>query len=481
MGERNHVDETDRFLDSLTVEVAVPGDSAIRSWDLPDLPDSLAAATEAKLPPIEELFDYPVVVNRRVLTWIDEYLGRSRKTMNAGLRRSGRYLPMARRIFAEEGIPQDLVFLAHIESNFRPNARSRKSAYGLWQFMRGTAKMYGLRCDGLVDERLDPESSTRAAARLLRALHETYGDWYLALAAYNAGSGKVNRAIRRSGSSDFWEIAKTRHLRRETRNFVPAILAATILAKSPAAYGLTEETAFPIRYDTLTVRIATDLRVIAEAADLPLAQLAELNRALLYGQTPPNSSYVVRLPVGSREVTRLALAKIPPDQRLVVHRHRIRKGDTLYDLARQYGTTVRAIQSENGLGRSTLIRAGRTLRIPTRLAKGYAKSDRKESKVDRPLDTAPAMLASTAGLERAQIESDLGRGPSTAHIVEEARLALAAREDAEQVSVHVVRRGDTLYGIARRYDVPLSWIYRWNNLGPRSVIRPGQKIVTQKD
>ncbi len=468
----------DRAADSIAVDVASLGDTTIVDWDLPDLSDSLASATEARMPSIEDLFDYPVIVNRRVLTWIDAYLQRGRKSFEVSLRRSGRYLPMARRIFAEEGIPQDLAFLAHIESGFRPGARSYRSACGLWQFMRGTAKLHGLRCDDLVDERLDPETSTRAAARLLRALHEKYDDWHLALAAYNAGSGKVDRAIRRTEKHDFWEIAGTRYLRRETRNFVPATLAATILAKSPGAYGLTEVTDPPIAYDTLTVRTATDLRVIARVAELSEAELAELNPALLYGQTPPKARYAVRLPVSTREAVATALAEVPSEERLLFHRHAVRKGDTLYDLAREYGTTVGAIQQENRLGRKTLIRVGKVLHIPNRSPKRFAGAgsrgvSEKARGVNRGSDTA----AEIASSDTTQI--DLGRGPSTAHLVEEARTALA--EVRTRPRIHVVQRGDTLSGIAHLYDVPLSRLFRWNGLGPRSVIRPGQEIVTQAE
>jgi membrane-bound lytic murein transglycosylase D len=472
-------------VDGIADETTFLGDSSLTVLDLPDLPDSLAASTEAQLPAVDELFDYPVVVNRRVLTWIDAYLGRIRKSFEISLRRSGRYLPMARRIFAEEGIPQDLAFLAHVESGFRPHARSHKSACGLWQFMRGTAKLHGLRCNDLVDERFDPERSTRAAAEHLRLLHERYEDWHLVLAAYNAGIGKVDKAIRRSGSDDFWKIANTRHLRNETRNFVPAILAATILAKSPAAYGLTEETDCPLLYDTLTVRVATDLRVIAEATGLDLAELRDLNPALLYGQTPKTGGYAVRLPLATRETVALALADIPASQRLVFHRHRVRRGDTLSGLARRYGTTVRAIQAENGMGRSTLIRVGKMLRVPNRLPKNLASSAAKRSSADGPLDTAPPWFDEAQIRVLEQPEPDLGRVSSTAHVVDEARTALASaeetdEEDAPKVRVHIVQRGDTLYGIARRYGVPLSRIYRLNNLGPKSVIRPGQRVVTQR-
>ena len=445
-------------------------DSSIGGVDPPDLPDSLAAAVEARLLPADQLFDYPVVVNRRVLTWIDTFLGRGRRSFENSLRRSGRYLPMARQIFRESGIPQDLAFLAHVESGFRPEARSPKAACGLWQFMRATAKLYDLRCDDLVDERIDPEASTRAAARLLRHLHERYDDWYLALAAYNAGPGRVDRAIKSSGSRDFWEIARTPHLRNETRNFVPAILAATILAKSPTAYGLTGEVEPPLEYDTLVVHLATDLQVIAGAAALPLDQLAELNPALLCGQTPPDRPTAVRLPAGSREQVKKALIRIPAEQRILFRRHKVRRGDTLYDLARRYETTISAIQTANGMGRSTLLSIGQSLRIPTRSRPADLLADRAPS------------ARTAAVVEHAVLDPqlDLGRVESTSHIVEEARRGLPGRrEDArEGMQIHVVQRGDTLAGIGRRYGVPLASLYRMNGLGPRSVLRPGQQIIT---
>jgi membrane-bound lytic murein transglycosylase D len=337
--------------------------------DPPDLSDSLAAATEARLPSGEEIFDYPIVINGRVLAWIDAYLGKGRRSFEKSLRRSGRYLGMARRIFREEGIPQDLAFLAHVESGFRHNARSRAKALGLWQFMRGTACLYGLRCDSYVDERLDPEKSTRAAARYLRDLHSQYQDWYLALAAYNTGAGKVNRAIRRSGTRDFWRMAQSRHLYNETRNFVPAILAATILAKSPGAYGLTTETDPPLAYETAAVDSPTDLRIVARCSGAPLATLQELNPALLLTQTPPKSdAYDVRVPLGKGEQFAREIAKIPAAERMVYFRHKVRRGETLGLLARRYRTTVRAIQDANRLGRSTLIRIGQTLKVPSRSA-----------------------------------------------------------------------------------------------------------------
>ncbi|MBD3235197.1 MAG: LysM peptidoglycan-binding domain-containing protein [Candidatus Eisenbacteria bacterium] len=522
--------------------------------DVPDLSDSLAAATEARLPSVDEIFDYPVVINRRVLAWIDAYLGKGRRSFENSLQRSGRYLAMARRIFREEDVPQDLAFLAHVESGFRHNAKSRAKALGLWQFMRGTARLCGLRCDSYVDERLDPEKSTRAAACHLRDLHEEFDDWYLALAAYNTGAGKVRRAIRRSGTRDFWRIARTRHLYNETRNFVPAILAATILAKSPGAYGLTRETEPPLSYESVAVDTPTDLRIVARCTDVPLSELQTLNPALLLTQTPPNcDAYLIRVPVGSGERFAREIARIPPEERLVYFRHMVRKGETLGLLARRYRTTVGAIQDANGLGRSTLIRIGQTLQIPSRsagdwlgvfdwtgqssvvhevgrgeslsrIAEGYGSSVRAIQQAnhltnphricvgqllkipvpeavaaERPTRPEPEAGSKTEarsvagdgsapdvagqhelGVAPGHLADSLGRVPSTAHIVEEARRTIreqAEREAAAAPAIYTVRRGDTLSGIAARHGVRVRELTRWNGLSSSSLIHPGQQLM----
>ncbi len=423
----------DYVLDSL----AVSPDSleTMRSLGdgIPDISDSLAAATAARLPGSEELFDYPVVINRRVLTWVDLFLGKTRKMFERSLQRSGRYVGMARRIFAEEGVPQDLVFLAHVESAFRHNALSRARALGLWQFMRGTAALYGLRCDTYVDERLDPEKETRAAACHLRDLYEIYHDWYLALAAYNAGAGKVNRAIERAGTRDFWSLATTRYLQNETRDFVPAILAATILAKSPGAYGLTEETDPPLTYETIKVDTPTDLRVIAKASGATLTELRALNPALLMQQTPQRSSaYEVRLPVGLGERCLQTLAQIPASERISTQRHRVVRGETLGQLARRYGSSVKAIQDANRLGRSTLIHVGQSLVIPGR----HFVAD----------EETPAKVA-------------MGEGQSLRHRVS---------------------RGETLARIASRYGCSTQAIAQANHLANPNRLGVGQSLVIPK-
>ncbi len=415
--------DAERLLDSLAVPV-----SPFYTESPPDISDSLAAATQAQLPSVQELFDYHVEVNPRVLTWIDFYEVKAHDFFNRSLQRSGRYLAMARRIFAEEGIPQDLAFLPHVESGFRHNARSPVRAVGLWQFMRGTAKLYGLRCDGHVDERLDPEKSTRAAARLLRDLYALYGDWYLALAAYNAGAGNVNRAIERAGTRNFWEIARSRNLVRETRDFVPSMLAATILAKSPAAYGFIEDTDPPLEYDTVVVNSPADLRAVARCAGTSFDAIQDLNPAVLGSQTPPGRRFEVHIPKGSAEQFAREFAKLPAEKRLAAGQHRVKKGETLGALAQRYGTTVRAIQEVNGMGRSTVIRVGQSLRIP-----GHGGED------------AP-------------------------------RAAAAPITDRPAATRHTVRKGECLAGIARRYGLKTDDLQRVNRLSDPSRIVVGQTL-----
>jgi membrane-bound lytic murein transglycosylase D len=420
--------DAERLLDSLAVPV-----SPFYTEGPPDISDSLAAATQAQLPSVDELFDYDVVVNPRVLAWIDFYEVRAHDFFDRSLQRSGRYLAMARRIFAEEGIPQDLAFLPHVESGFRHNARSRVRAVGLWQFMRGTAKLYGLRCDGYVDERLDPEKSTRAAARLLRDLYALYEDWNLALAAYNAGAGCVNRAIERAGSRDFWEIARSRKLVRETRDFVPSMMAATILAKSPGAYGFTEDIDPPLEYDKIAVDSPTDLRILARCSGVSVETIQDLNPALLGSQTPPTRRFEVHIPKGTAEQFAREFAKIPAEKRLASGQHTVKKGETLGALAQRYGTSVKAIQDANHLGRSTLIRVGQSLRIPGRGG-------------DEAL--APALASAN--------------GPA------------ASRSAATR---HTVGRGECLAGIARQYGLRVEDLQAANGISDPSRIAAGQVLT----
>ena len=288
-------------------------------------------------------FDIPIVLNDQVMAWVDHYARKNRDSFRPGLVRSGRYIGMFREIFEEAGLPRDLAYMAHVESAYKLHAYSRAHAKGCFQFIASTGRRHGLRIDWWVDERSDPEKSAKAATSYLRALYEEFGDWYLALAAYNGGEGRVRRAIALGGGRrDFWAIQK--HLRRETRNYVPAILAVTLISKDPEKYGFRFEPDPPVVYDTVQVRGAADLHVLARCAGSDFETLEALNPALRRLQTPPDGVTPVRVPVGRGTRTLAALESVPSTERVKWVRHPVRRGDTLYELARHYGVSVAAIQ-----------------------------------------------------------------------------------------------------------------------------------------
>ena len=243
-------------------------------------------------------FDIPFVVNDRVIGWVDFFTNRNREKFIPGLVRSGRFLPMIQRIFEEEGLPKDLAYMAHVESAYKVNAFSRAKAKGIFQFIAGTGRRYGLRIDTWVDERSDPEKATRAAAAYLKDLYAMFGDWYLAMAAYNAGEGKIQRVINRTGQRDFWAIASSRVLRNETVNYVPAILAATLISKDPKRFGLEFEPEPPIEYETIRVEGSVHLKVLARCAGIDFETMQKLNPALRRRQTPAGTTDV-RVPPGT--------------------------------------------------------------------------------------------------------------------------------------------------------------------------------------
>src|SRR6266550_3136835 len=271
----------------------------------------------------------PLVMTDQVAGYINYYSNRGRGTLERALARSGRYEDMIRRTLQEEGVPQELIYLAQAESGFHPLAVSRAGARGMWQFMGSRAKGYGLERSWWVDDRQDPEKATRAAAHHLKDLYNQFGDWYLAMAAYNSGPGRVQSAVRRTGYADFWELYRRNVLPKETRNYVPIIVAVTIMAKNPAQYGLDQlETEKPIAYDTVKIDYPVDLRLVAECVDAPAATLQELNPSLLRWTTPKNQEFELRLPAGTKASYLSAIQAIPQDMRVWWRYHKIAPGDT---------------------------------------------------------------------------------------------------------------------------------------------------------
>ncbi|HKQ96609.1 MAG TPA: transglycosylase SLT domain-containing protein, partial [Candidatus Polarisedimenticolia bacterium] len=345
-----------------------PGDSGSPLDSLKDITTFLSAdEAEKERQKVQQVvgtitYDIPITLHPKVLAYIEAFQTRIRREFEAGLRRSGGYLPMIKAIFREEGLPEDLAYMAHQESAFKTNAYSRARAKGMWQFMSFTGRKYGLRIDPWVDERCDFEKSTRAAAAYLRDLHERYDDWYLAMAAYNAGEGKIDRAIARSRTRDFWSIAKTRYIRAETKSYVPAILASILIDKSPSDYGF--DTVFdpPLAWETLTIDKPTDLAILATGANTTLDVIRLLNPELRGLVTPPNlPTYPLRVPNGASDGLRAHLAGLPDDQRVSWTVHETKSGETFTSIARKYKVPSRALVEANPkyagrrLGRGTLL------------------------------------------------------------------------------------------------------------------------------
>lgn len=358
--------------------------------------------------------DLPLMLTDPVVSFLNYFSKNGKGTLERGLIRSGRYEAMIRRVLKEEGVPQDLIYLAQAESGFHELALSRAGARGMWQFINSRATGYGLARNWWLDERLDPEKSTRAAARHLHDLYNQFGDWYLAMAAYNSGPGNVQQAVRRTGYADFWELYNRNVLPRETKNYVPIIVAVAIMAKNKAQYGLEGIVPDPpATYDMVKITYPVDLRLVAECVDVPVATLQDLNPSLLRTTTPKGTEFDLHLPVGSKERYRTAIAAIPEDMRVWWRYHRVGPGETMASLSRTYRTPVASIVEANGLA-----------------------SDEVE--------------------------------PDAKLIIPIAEGKVVVGETGDLYSKHAVRyrtrRGDTIASVAQNFGVPADKVRSWNHL-----------------
>jgi len=432
-----------------------PDSLAEQQGDIYALRDALFEAVEENLPadwvealqlPEQAIWQHarvPIEVNWQVKQHIAYLLRTASRHLEHWLVRMQTYFPMIERIFAEEGVPDELKYLALIESGLNVHARSRAGAVGMWQFMRGTGLLYGLQVDHWVDERRDPEKATRAAARHLKDLYEMSGDWHLAIAAYNSGAGNVQRALQRGGIRNFWAIQP--FLPRETRNYVPAYIAAAILCSQPELFGLRPAERGPVfQYDWVQVDASLPLSVLAQCARTDLETLRWLNPELLRDRTPPGRrTYALRIPSGQAQAFQEAYAALPEELKQSTLVHVVQRGETIGRVARRYGVTIRAIQEANGLGKSLRLQPGQTLLIPSNTPEN------------------PFRLAS---LEEETEES--------------AQRALAPEAADSEIRYHVVRRGETLSGIARRYGVSVEQLRQWNGLAS-SQLRTGQRLIVR--
>jgi membrane-bound lytic murein transglycosylase D len=331
----------------------------------------------------------PLEASDAVLSFINYFSGdRGKRTLIAGLKRAGRYKPMISRILDEEGIPQEFIFLAQAESGFLPRAMSYMAAGGMWQFIRETGSKYGLKNDGWVDQRFDPELATRAAARHLRDLYHEFGDWYLAIAAYNCGQGNVDRAVAKTGYADVWELRSRGTLPLETSNYVPIILAMTIMAKNPRNYGIDEiQPEDPLIYDDVEINVLTSLSLVSDIIGRTVAELKDLNPALLRDFAPPG--YKLHIPRGSGPALMAGLEMVPAERRASWRAHRIQPGDSLASLATRYRTSVASLQSANGTADGDL-NPGSLIVVPAVAQPILARSARPASRTPVRAGARPA-------------------------------------------------------------------------------------------
>ena len=458
---------------------------------------------------LSDQFDMEIVVNERVEKSICFFLSQGRQAIQLWLERSGRYHDMLCTMLKEEGLPTDLIYLAMIESGFNPRAYSYAHAVGLWQFISGTARLYGMKVDWWVDERRDPVKSTRAAAKYLKDLYGDFGDWKLAIAAYNCGKGRVDRAIRQAGTNDFWAL----DLPRQTENHVPVFMAAAIISKNPEAFGLKNIVYHrPYDYDEVTLDHCLDLKVAATCAATTQSELKELNPELRRWCTPVYSGgYTLKIPKGKKSQFTESYAKIPDSKKVSWHRHKIKRGETLSQLAQTYGISQRAIMDANNIKNRHRIRAGKYILIPTPYgsSKVASKSSppKKKSTSPKPTASAPkdgathlvrrgdtlweialkynttvSNLRKWNGLRSNTIQPGdrLVVGPKKEEpLLAKVLLPTAAEasEESGEKIFHKVKRNDTLWGIASKYNTTVSQLRQWNSLGRRSVIHPGDRLV----
>ena len=307
-------------------------------------------------------FDFPIDLNDKVLVFVGNFSGQRKGVIQASLSRGSRYIPMIHEILEEEGIPLDLAFLPVIESGFRNEARSKAAAVGMWQFIAPTGRSYGLRIDSWVDERRDPVKATRAAARFLKDLYGRTDDWYLALAGYNAGPGRVTGAINGTGSRNFWDHARSAYLRTETKNYVPQFCAAVLIGKHPERYGLEVEQLDPYAFEIVEIDKSIGLMTLAQRTGISSETLIDFNPELLRRTTPPRP-YSLKVPVGKGEEVMEAIAEMPATERLELRAYRIKQGDNLARVSARYNVSPDELLAINNIRRNQF-RVGRTIQVP---------------------------------------------------------------------------------------------------------------------
>ncbi|MBT8334247.1 MAG: LysM peptidoglycan-binding domain-containing protein, partial [Deltaproteobacteria bacterium] len=401
------------------------------SWDEP-YPDSIQQTLITEFAEPEVVYDFPITINRQVELYLKLFQGKQRRYFGRWLARSGRYLPMMEAELKTAGLPLDLAYLSMIESGFNQRAYSRARAVGLWQFMYGTGRDYGLKVNKYVDERRDAEKSTKAAVTYLKNLYDEFGDWYLAVAAYNGGPGTIRSAIRRSKSNDFWKIAQKKYLRLETKRYVPKLIAAIIIAKEPEKYGFTDlKYEKPLAYDTVTVGPGLSLEAAAILADSKSKVIKSLNQELRTSKTPLNvAHYELKIPSGSKHLAENNLPRLHSVVNTQFKTHIIRSGENLTQICRRYNINTTTLLKVNNLQNGKLV-VGHRLRIPFRTVQYRILPEGMDA-------------------------------------------AIAAKND---LILHTIKKGETISKISQQYQIPPELIVAWNGLPSVHKITAGQQLA----
>ncbi|MGH9236720.1 MAG: LysM peptidoglycan-binding domain-containing protein [Vicinamibacterales bacterium] len=400
--------------------------------------------------------DIEIPQNARVLQYIQLFSGRLKGYLEDGLSRGAQYLPMIQEVFRAEGLPLDLAYVPLIESAFKPSAVSRAKAKGIWQFMRGTGLENGLEHDWYIDERADPEKATRAAAKYLTTLHKMFGDWHLALASYNGGPGRVQRAMKRSKRDDFWKLtASSRYLPRETRDYVPLILAAIVIARNPAQYGLNVVEPEITRSEQVAIYSPIDLRKVAEWAGVSVETIQELNPELRRWTTPVRATdYQLNVPEGTGAQVVAALATAEPEELVSFNRYSVKKGETISTIAKKLKVSRTDLAEANYLNTKAKLGAGQQLIIP-----------RAPTTILAARTDLPAPVAESRSVD-AVVASNV-RPP-----------AVESESAASGITrvTHRVKRGETLFSIAKLYRTTVSALKQANRISG-SAIKVGQRLT----
>lgn len=455
-------------------------------------------------------YDIPIEINPQVIYFIRYFQTRGKRHFDKWLSRSETYIPYLRKILKKHNMPEDLVFVSMIESGFSPRAYSRAGAAGPWQFMKSTGKNYGLKINWWIDERRNLEKSTVAAIKYLKFLHKKFDSWYLAIAAYNAGEGKIERAIKKYKTRNYWELCKYRYIRAETKNYVPKMIAAALIVKNLKHYGFSEIDFKTLpEHKNLLLKKPTDLFKVAKYVETTYKHLKEINPELIRWSTPPKANdYILKLPLETNnDQINSLLANLEKDQ-TQFKRHIVRYGETLWLIARKYGTSVGQIKKMNNLARSNRIRIGQSLGIPVRANYIPPKVNRKLAATKKIggassetiYQTTPYKvrkgdtiwtIASKYNISPNSLKSynqQLKRKRSRIYAGEIIQVPMLKREKTvtslplsnSNFVTHKVRRGETLTFIAKKYTTSINELTALNNLSQRSIIHPGDILKVRE-